>query len=103
MELHPVRRADWEEDSGGVRVHVPRRVPLNFVARIIGKAPYVRLNLDAFGSFVWRRCDGRRTVFEIAREMEREFGEAAEAAVPRLSAYLKRLARERLITYEELT
>ncbi len=102
MELHPVISVEWEESEGGVTVHVPRRFPLNYVARAVRKAPYVRLRLDRFGSFVWRHCDGRRSVHEIAVALELEFGDEVESAVPRLSLYLKRLARERLITYQEL-
>ncbi len=102
MELHPVTAVEWEESEGGVTVHVPRRFPLNYVARVVRKVPHVRLNLDRFGSFVWRRCDGNNSAFEIARALEQEFGVEAVNAVPRISLFLKRLVKERLITYQEL-
>jgi hypothetical protein len=103
MGLHPARLADWQETAGGVTVHVPRRQPMRLFARLFKKASHIRLNLDELGGFVWLRCDGSRTVSEIATELEREFGDRADSATHRVSVYVKRLAKWRLITYQEVS
>jgi len=67
-----------------------------------GRPDCVRLQLDELGAFVWLRCDGSRRVYEIVEELERTREEEPQSMVPRVAAFLNRLAREKLVTYEEL-
>ena len=60
--------------------------------------PY-RVHLDDVGTFVWTRIDGTRTVEEIAREMETEFGDRVKPVSQRLGLFLGRLERGRFINY----
>ena len=101
MELRPRHLAEWEEGTGGVIVHAPRGRFLTFMARWFGRSELVRLHLDELGSFVWRRCDGSHIVIEIVEELEGSSEEEPESILPRVATFLKRLSREKLITYEE--
>lgn len=58
-----------------------------------------RLRLDALGSFVWDRLDGRRSVAEIAGEVRERFGEPAEPVEDRLGAFIRGLRREELVAF----
>jgi len=60
----------------------------------------VRVNLDELGSFVWSRCDGRRTAAEIAEELRQELGAGVEPAEQRLEQFLRRLLQSGLITVD---
>lgn len=98
-EIRPERRCRWEEKESHVTLLVPRfgegwlgqRLQSFFNPR-----PY-RANLDEFGSFVWLRCDGRKTVAEIAREMREKFGERAEPVEDRLVTFLGQLKKGRFM------
>ena len=59
----------------------------------------MRLHLDEPGSFVWRQCDGRTSVGEIAARLHaRVGGEPAEAA-RHVVTFLHRLARYDSVTF----
>ena len=59
--------------------------------------PYFRVHLDAVGSFIWARCDGRTTVAEIADAMEAQFGAQVTPVVDRLQIFLRQLEEGRMI------
>jgi len=103
LELCPSRTTAWEEKAGNVVVHVPRHPPMGRVARLFGKEPYVRLKLDELGSFVWLRCDGKTRTDAIAKDLGEAFEGSPEDLTGRLALFLNRLARERLITWEEIS
>jgi len=61
------------------------------------KKPNFRVRLDAIGSFVWRQCDGVRTVSQIVEAMEQHFGKKVEPALPRLKLFLGEMERGKMI------
>jgi hypothetical protein len=97
--MHPARACKWEEDEKGVALLVPR-LSDGIVGRRLNKIfnpkPY-KAHLDSIGTFVWQRCDGDRTVSEIARAMRSEFGEKAEPVEDRLVQFLRTLARGKFV------
>lgn len=105
LDLTPHRASDWEERSGQVVLIRPRprarglKAPFEWLAYLI--APK-RLRLDDFGSFCWHRVDGRRTPWEIAGLLRKEFGEHAEPAEERVGQFLKLLKREELVSFPEI-
>ena len=103
LDLIPRRLVEHETDGEGRTVLL---IP-KFRGSILGpflqprlKRPFQRLNLDAFGSFVWERCDGRATVGAIADALRRKFGDAVEPAEERLATFIGQLTRGRLIALE---
>jgi hypothetical protein len=99
MELHPRRIANWDESPGGVIIHAPRGRLLTFVSRRLGRSDFVRVNLDELGTFVWRKCDGATSVWEIVREVETVFSENRDSTGQRVATFLNRLAREKLVSF----
>jgi hypothetical protein len=72
----------------------------HWIARRLDR-PYIFVNLDDIGSSVWRACDGRATVQEIARTIEAEFGERIAPVHERLGKYFAELERGRLIRWRD--
>ncbi|MFO7769425.1 MAG: PqqD family protein [bacterium] len=102
FDLVPVRTAGWEEDDAGrVVIHAPRGRLLTFFAKLFGRGERVRIQLDEPGSFVWRRCEGDRTVADIVEEARRERGEDPEIFAHRTASFLRDLKKNRLIRFEE--
>jgi len=69
---------EWEEDKKGiVKLKVPK-FKSNFgksFCRLIKKQNYFEANLDELGSIVWKNCDGRKTVEDILRILEKKFSD----------------------------
>jgi hypothetical protein len=98
-DLWPARRCEWIDVGEDVCLLVPRLGRSRLARKLerrLRLSPY-RVHLDAFGSFVWRRCDGSATVREIARGLREAFGESIEPAEDRLVAFLTRLIRGRFL------
>jgi hypothetical protein len=102
LDLTPVQLAPWEERDG--RAVVERLVPaaggaFGWLLSLSFLTGVKKLRLDDVGSAVWRRCDGRHTVRQIAALLRDEFGAACEPAENRLQTFFTLLRRERLVGY----
>jgi hypothetical protein len=69
-----------------------------FLKKIIKIPETLRVNLDAYGSFVWMAIDGQRTIGEICTLTRREFGDGAEPVHERICSYVKILRNNKFIT-----
>lgn len=67
------------------------------------KNPYYRVRLDTYGSCVWKNCDGKTTVGEIAENLKERFGDSIEPVYQRLAFFLNQLWRGKFITYQDTT
>jgi hypothetical protein len=66
------------------------------------KQPSVRkIHLDKFGSFTVKQFEEYKTVDVITKEMQQQFGEEAEPALPRLLKFLQTLEAHEWIKWEE--
>jgi len=97
--LHnPVIQAERRED-GTVLLKVPRRE--GFVGKLLGAlfmVPKVRkISLDEIGSAVWLMCDGRRSLAEISREVQRENNLHRKEAELAVISFVESLAKKRLV------
>ena len=104
LDLKPVRSCEWEGDGECVSLVIPRfRFPLLrkwLLPRL--KNPYYRVKLDVIGTLVWKACDGKTTVREIAERLRSHFGERVEPVYDRLSFFLSQLERGGFISYPEV-
>jgi hypothetical protein len=83
-----------------VVVHVVNRGFYNWIAQKIFKRPKVsHIVLDEYGSFVWQKMDGKRTVFDISKLVSEHFGKDAEPVVERLVTYVQILYQNKFIGY----
>ena len=65
--------------------------------------PYCKGKLDATGSFVWRHCDGRLTIEEIARALGEHTRDKADDSRARLLLFFRHLERARMIGWAGTT
>lgn len=87
----------------GVRAGHRHGGPYGFYNRLAQKLfhtpPYSDIDLDTFGSFVWKQIDGGRTVYDIAMLVKAEFGQKAEPLYPRLVTYFRTLRNNRFVQW----
>lgn len=63
-----------------------------FFRKIKFKIPeYKRISLDKYGSFVFLQIDGKKTVREIGKNLEAEFGEEIQPLYQRLLLFLNHI------------
>jgi len=104
LVLTPVQRVPWETgESGAVVVLVPKFRNEILVRWLVPhlKYPVVRVKLDALGSFVWKLCDGKTTVGEMADRMTVEFGDTAASAQERIRKFLLTLEKSDLVNLND--
>ena len=105
LDLRPSRSYEWESEAGEtVVVLVPKFRNRFLVQWLLPRLrnPFFRVKLDAFGSHVWMRCDGQKTVEEIGHSLHRRFGDQVEPVYNRLAAFIKRLERDHFIRFADL-
>lgn len=87
--------------EGHVEIRTENRGFYNRIAQKLFKRPkYSDIELDDFGSFVWRQIDGEKSVYAIGMAVKDEFGEAAEPLYERLSQFIKILHDQHYVVYE---
>lgn len=59
----------------------------------------VTLNLDEFGTYIWRQIDGVRSIYDIGQLVKQHFGEKAEPLYERLCQFTKILHKNQFIVY----
>ena len=100
LELTPEQRVGWETaENGMVVVLVPKFQHELLVKWLVPrlKYPHVRVKLDKLGSFVWKQCDGRTTVAEMAERLRTEFADSAGSAEDRIRTFLLMLEKSDLV------
>ena len=74
----------WEEKKGIVTIKMENKGFYNWLAQKLFKRPrFSYIDLDEFGSFVWKQMDGKRTIYEISEMVREHFGDRAEPVVER--------------------
>jgi hypothetical protein len=90
--------------AGTITILVPRfrgAIGQGF-CRVFRVAPWINVNLDAYGSLVWIAIDGRRTVRELGEKLKTQYGEDVEPLYGRLAEFLSLLERNSIISYSNL-
>lgn len=105
LELIPkkVDKYQWIEDQDGkIQVIIPRNGLLNKIVRVFKKTPKdYKVDLDSFGSFVFKNIDGHKNVQEIGVLLKNQFGENAEPVYERLTTFMTILRQNKFITLEK--
>lgn len=89
LEYIPVIEKKWElSEDGLVEVTVENTGFYNTLAQKLFKKPrFSFIKLDKYGSFVWQQIDGKKTIYEIGKILEKKHKEAGVRLYERLSAY----------------
>lgn len=81
----------WSVDEKGiVTLDIENTGVFNRIAQKILKKPKVtHIHLDETGSFVWPLLDGEKTIIELGKDVEAEFGEKVNPLYERLAKYFQ--------------
>lgn len=94
----PNRKYDWDMEDGYVTVHVVHDGFYDRIAQKFFHRPRIsHIRLEEFGSFLWQRMDGRRSILELADLLKEEFGDRVEPLYPRVARYMRMLQNNRFI------
>jgi hypothetical protein len=91
------------DEAGRVTVDMPR-FHVAWMQRLLvprGKCPFIKINLDEFGSHVWLRCDGASTIGAIAESLAAEFGDQVQPVHDRLAVFFRQLRQRGFITLHQ--
>lgn len=105
LEMTPFTLYSHElREDGNINVFVPK-----FTDKILSRLlmprirkPYIKANLDEFGSHAWLLFNGENKVNEIADKLLDEFGEKIQPAKERLISFLTNLYHAGFISFKEL-
>jgi len=106
LNLIPKRNRQWEVGDGDRVVILRPKFEKHWLGRWLlsrMENPHYRIRLDTYGSWVWKRCDGRATVGEIAESLKGQFGDSVEPVYQRLALFIQQLWRGRFIVYLDAT
>ncbi len=102
LDFIPVRTCKWAKQKKNeelVRILKPRfdsKFGEKIGKRMKLKETY-NINLDEYGTAVWRLLDGKLTVREIGEMLETQFGDSVQPLYPRLAAFLRILESNNVI------
>lgn len=86
--------------SGHIEIRLEHKGIADRIAQKVFHKPKVsRIELDDFGSFVWREMNGEKSIYEIGQAVHRRFGAKAEPLYERLSKFMKILHDNHFIVY----
>ena len=93
----------WEVlEDGIVEITVENTGFYNKVAQRLFKKPrYSFIKLDEYGSFVWQQIDGKKSIYEIGKELGNKHKGASDQLYERLSKYFGILERNKYIVFEK--
>lgn len=94
-----IEKVRWEVlDSGKVQIIIDRNGFFDKVVRVFAKTPEVmRIDLDEYGSCVWKSIDGKRTTCEICEVLKAKFGKDIEPLYERFGTYINILKNNKFI------
>ncbi len=101
--VRPRRLLAWREEEGRCVLLRPRfgpSAPGRWLARLAGD-PHYRIRLDEVGTVVWKACDGRTSLAEIAEAVRLAFGARVEPVDERLARFVRRMLKGRMIALNE--
>ena len=102
LDLIPEQKIKFEETGEGLVVLLKPKFRNKFIVKHLlprMKKPNFKVNLDEFGSFVWKQCNGNNTVEQIGSLLRENFSEDIEPVYDRLAVFIQSLARYKFIEY----
>lgn len=103
LHLVPVQNTKCEiKEDGLVVLFKPKFAHTLLIKYLLPlmKHPYYKIKLDDIGSFFWLKCDGTRTVKEIAELHKNKFEDRVEPLYDRIAQFLANLEKNRLIIFK---
>ena len=100
MTLKPAQLMKWETGKEETVVVLVPKFRSKFAERWVLphlRSTHIRVKLDTMGSFVWRQCDGRTTVAEIADRAKNRFTDSQESIEDRVVSFVLKLYKSDLV------
>ncbi len=93
----------WTIDNSGiVTLEIENKGWMNRIAQTFFHKPKISyIHLDELGSFLWQKIDGKKTLIELGKEVEAEFGDKANPLYERLAKYFQILDSYQFISWDE--
>ena len=101
IPVHPDIK--WTTDKNGiVTLEIENKGAMNRFAQKFFKKPKVSyIHLDKNGSFVWPLIDGKKSISDLAKDVDAHFGEEAHPLYERLAQFFKVLDSYKFINWVE--
>ena len=91
-----------DKNEKQVTIHMVHKGFYNKIAQVFFKRPKIsHIDLDEYGSFLWKQIDGKHTVEDLAKMMKEQFGDKAEPLYERLIKYMQILKNNQFINYKK--
>ena len=102
IPVHP-KGIPWSTDENGiVTLEIENKGAMNRIAQKLFKKPKVSyIHLDKTGSFVWPLIDGKKSISDLAADVEAHFGEDAHPLYERLAQFFRVLDSYKFISWVE--
>lgn len=105
LEMKPKRAEGilWtSNEAGDVTIEIENKGMVNRLAQLIFSKPKTSfVHLDKTGSFIWNLLDGEKTIKEIGKSVEKNFGDSVKPLYERLSKYIQILESYNFISYKK--
>ena len=105
LDMTPIQLYGWEyNDTGMIDVLVPK-FQWKFAQKYLiprNKSPFIRANLDKFGTESWLLINGLNKVKSISEKLWEKFGDEIHPLPDRLIAFLNQLYVNSFISFIEL-
>ena len=105
LDFIPIINSDikWKsEEDNLVVLETSRNGLFDKIAQKFFKVPKTSyIKLDKHGSFIWKCIDGDKTIYEISKDVHREFNKDAEPLIERLVTFFNILKDNKFITYKK--
>lgn len=102
IPVHP-EGIPWSTDENGiVTLEIENRGAMNRIAQKLFKKPKISyIHLDKTGSFVWPLIDGKKSISDLAADVDAHFGEEAHPLYERLAQFFRVLDSYKFISWVE--
>lgn len=102
LSIRPVIKDEilWKENDCKVVLILKNKGFFNRMFQLIIKKPKISyIQLDEYGSFIWKNIDGKNTIADIATALASRYSDAVEPLYIRLFEYMTTLKENKIITF----
>ncbi len=98
-----IKHENWEVKDGKVVLHFKVLHPLTrFSGILAGKKPKKDMTFDEMSTKAWLEIDGKKSIFEIARELGKETDDDFKEDLRRLVEFIKFTSKKGWVRYKEV-
>ena len=97
-----ITHENWEVKDEKVVLHFKVLHPLTrFLGILAGKKPKKDMTFDEMSSKAWLQIDGKKSIFEIARELSKETDDEFKEDLRRLVEFIKFTSKKGWVRYKK--